>query len=76
MIILVQERIFIDPMKSLQSTYRNYTLQVVNLLISEHYAILEFMVAEGYAKDCNLRYNPKWFRITRQIIRVMGSSRN
>ena len=49
---------FIDSMKD-QAKYIKelYFAGGEPLLIPEHYAILEFMVEEGYAKDCCIRYN-------------------
>lgn len=49
---------FIDSMKD-QAKYIKelYFAGGEPLLIPEHYAILEFMVEEGYAKDCCVRYN-------------------
>ena len=40
------------------------------LLIPEHYAILEFMVAEGYAKDCNLRYNSNGLELPDKLFQL------
>lgn len=49
---------FIDSMKD-QAKYIKelYFAGGEPLLIPEHYAILEFMVEEGYASDCCIRYN-------------------
>ena len=49
---------FIDSMKHQAFNIQElYFAGGEPLLIPEHYKILEFMVEEGYAKDCNLRYN-------------------
>lgn len=38
------------------------------LLIPEHYAILQFMIDEGYAKDCILRYNSNATDISQRLL--------
>lgn len=38
------------------------------LMIPEHYAILEFMVEEGHAKNCVLRYNSNGTEITPKLL--------
>ena len=38
------------------------------LLIPEHYAILQFMINEGYAKDCILRYNSNATDISQRLL--------
>ena len=38
------------------------------LMIPEHYNILEFMVAEGYAKNCVLRYNSNGTEISDKLL--------
>jgi organic radical activating enzyme len=38
------------------------------LMIPEHYAILEFMVAEGHAKNCVLRYNSNGTEISDRLL--------
>ena len=49
---------FIDSMKHQAFNIQElYFAGGEPLLIPEHYKILEFMVDEGYAQDCNLRYN-------------------
>ena len=49
---------FIESMKS-QAQYIKelYFAGGEPLMIPEHFAILEFMVTEGFAKDCIIRYN-------------------
>ena len=53
-----QKGSFIESMKN-QAKYIQelYFAGGEPLMIPEHYNILEFMVEEGYAKDCALRYN-------------------
>jgi len=49
---------FLDSMKSQAHNIKElYFAGGEPLLIKEHYAILEYMVAEGHAKNCCLRYN-------------------
>ena len=38
------------------------------LLIPEHYAILQFMIDEGYAKNCILRYNSNATDISQRLL--------
>lgn len=40
------------------------------LLIPEHYNILEFMVAEGHAKNCVLRYNSNGTEISDRLLEL------
>lgn len=40
------------------------------LLIPEHYNILEFMVAEGHAKNCILRYNSNGTEISDRLLEL------
>ena len=40
------------------------------LMIPEHYAILEFMVAEGHAKNCVLRYNSNGTDISDKLLNL------
>jgi hypothetical protein len=40
------------------------------LMIPEHYSILEFMVAEGYAKNCVLRYNSNGTDISNKLLNL------
>mgnify|MGYP001149937741 CR=1 FL=1 len=40
------------------------------LMIPEHYTILEFMVAEGYAKNCVLRYNSNGTDISDKLLNL------
>ena len=37
-------------------------------IIDEHYEILEHAIKMGYAKDPELRYNPKWCRMARRFV--------
>ena len=49
---------FLDSMKSQAHNIKElYFAGGEPLLIKEHYAILEYMVKEGHAKNCCLRYN-------------------
>lgn len=49
---------FIDSMKDQAGNIQElYFAGGEPLLIPEHYKILEFMVEEGFARNCNLRYN-------------------
>ena len=62
---------FIDSMKSQAKHIQElYFAGGEPLLIPEHYAILEFMVAEGYAKDCNLRYNSNGLELPDKLFQL------
>lgn len=62
---------FLDSMKS-QARYIKelYFAGGEPLMIPEHYAILEFMVAEGYAKDCVVRYNSNGTDISDRLLKL------
>ena len=62
---------FIDSMKHQAFNIQElYFAGGEPLLIPEHYAILEFMVAEGYAKDCNLRYNSNGLELPDKLFKL------
>ena len=48
---------FYEQMPSMQQIY---FAGGESLIIEEHYEILEHAIKMGYAKDLELRYNPKW----------------
>jgi MoaA/NifB/PqqE/SkfB family radical SAM enzyme len=62
---------FLDSMKS-QARYIKelYFAGGEPLMIPEHYAILEFMVAEGHAKDCVVRYNSNGTDISDRLLKL------
>jgi organic radical activating enzyme len=60
---------FIDTMKSqAQHIKELYFAGGEPLMIPEHYSILEFMVAEGHAKNCVLRYNSNGTDINEKLL--------
>jgi len=60
---------FLDTMKNqAQHIKELYFAGGEPLMIPEHYAILEFMVAEGHAKNCILRYNSNGTEISEKLI--------
>lgn len=64
-----QKGSFIESMKSQAQHIRElYFAGGEPLLIPEHYNILEFMVANGYAKDCILRYNSNGTEISQRLL--------
>ena len=62
---------FLDSMKN-QAKYIKelYFAGGEPLMIPEHYAILEFMVAENYAKDCVVRYNSNGTEISDRLLEL------
>ena len=62
---------FIESMKS-QAKYIKelYFAGGEPLMIPEHYNILEFMVEEGYAKDCALRYNSNGLELPDKLFKL------
>lgn len=66
-----QKGSFIDSMKEqAQHIKELYFAGGEPLLIPEHYNILEFMVAEGYAKNCILRYNSNGTEISDRLLEL------
>ena len=66
-----QKGSFIQSMKSqAQHIKELYFAGGEPLLIPEHYNILEFMVAEGYAKDCILRYNSNGTEVSDRLLEL------
>jgi hypothetical protein len=64
-----QKGSFIDSMKGQSQHIKElYFAGGEPLLIPEHYNILEFMVAEGYAKNCILRYNSNGTEISDRLL--------
>jgi len=64
-----QKGSFIDSMKGqAQHIKELYFAGGEPLLIPEHYNILEFMVAEGHAKNCILRYNSNGTEISDKLL--------
>ena len=62
---------FIDSMKHQAFNIQElYFAGGEPLLIPEHYKILEFMVEEGYAKDCNLRYNSNGLELPDKLFKL------
>ena len=62
---------FIDSMKHQAFNIQElYFAGGEPLLIPEHYKILEFMVDEGYAKDCNLRYNSNGLELPDKLFKL------
>jgi MoaA/NifB/PqqE/SkfB family radical SAM enzyme len=62
---------FIDSMKDqAQHIQELYFAGGEPLLIPEHYKILEFMVDEGYAKNCNLRYNSNGLELPDKLFKL------
>tara|TARA_B110000503_G_scaffold43199_1_gene70694 strand:+ start:2908 stop:4221 length:1314 start_codon:yes stop_codon:yes gene_type:complete len=60
---------FIESMKGqVQHIKELYFAGGEPLMIPEHYAILEFMVAEGHAKNCILRYNSNGTDISDKLL--------
>jgi MoaA/NifB/PqqE/SkfB family radical SAM enzyme len=64
-----QKGVFLDTMKS-QAQYIKelYFAGGEPLLIPEHYSILEFMISEGHAKNCILRYNSNGTEISEKLL--------
>jgi organic radical activating enzyme len=62
---------FLDSMKG-QAQYIKelYFAGGEPLMIPEHYSILEFMVAEGHAKECILRYNSNGTEISDKLLEL------
>lgn len=66
-----QKGAFIDSMKDqAQHIKELYFAGGEPLLIPEHYNILEFMVAEGHAKNCVLRYNSNGTEISDRLLEL------
>jgi MoaA/NifB/PqqE/SkfB family radical SAM enzyme len=62
---------FLDSMKNqAQHIKELYFAGGEPLMIPEHYDILEFMVAEGHAKNCILRYNSNGTEINDTILKL------
>ena len=62
---------FIDSMKHQAFNIQElYFAGGEPLLIPEHYKILEFMVDEGYAKECNLRYNSNGLELPDKLFKL------
>lgn len=62
---------FIDSMKGQAHHIKElYFAGGEPLMIPEHYAILEFMVAEGHAKNCILRYNSNGTEISERLLEL------
>ncbi len=62
---------FIDSMKHQAFNIQElYFAGGEPLLIPEHYKILGFMVDEGYAKDCNLRYNSNGLELPDKLFKL------
>lgn len=60
---------FLDSMKEqAQHIKELYFAGGEPLMIPEHYAILEFMVEEGHAKNCILRYNSNGTEISDRLL--------
>ena len=66
-----QKGSFIDSMKEqAQHIKELYFAGGEPLLIPEHFNILEFMVAEGHAKNCVLRYNSNGTEISDRLLEL------
>lgn len=66
-----QKGSFIESMKGqAQHIKELYFAGGEPLLIPEHYNILEFMVAEGYAKNCILRYNSNGTDVSDRLLEL------
>jgi hypothetical protein len=62
---------FLDEMKSQASSIRElYFAGGEPLLIPEHYKILEFMVENGAAQDCILRYNSNGLELPEKLFEL------
>lgn len=65
---------FLDSMKDQASNIKElYFAGGEPLMIPEHYAILEFMVDEGHAKNCVLRYNSNGTDIPDNLIKLWSN---
>ena len=65
---------FIDSMKSqAQHIKELYFAGGEPLMIPEHYAILEFMVAENHAANCILRYNSNGTEISDRLLKLWNN---
>lgn len=65
---------FIDSMKSqAQHIKELYFAGGEPLMIPEHYAILEFMVAEKHAANCILRYNSNGTEISDRLLQLWNN---
>lgn len=66
-----QKGSFIDSMKKQAHNIKElYFAGGEPLLIPEHYNILEFMVTEGHAKNCILRYNSNGTEISDKLLEL------
>lgn len=62
---------FIESMKDQSANIKElYFAGGEPLLIPEHYNILEFMIAEGHAKNCVLRYNSNGTEISEKLLDI------
>lgn len=66
--------VFIESMKDQAKHIKElYFAGGEPLMIPEHFNILQFMVDEGYAKDCAIRYNSNGLKVSDQLLELWSN---